>query len=87
MSEGEPGVGGNQELCREAERPQEAAPELLLPRIQLTSPPLLPVRQAGLPTISGTAHTHTYLHTLALFLPPSLLYKLYPLQEAPLAVL
>ena len=64
MRWGEAGVGGNQE----AERPQEAAPELLPPcPANLT---LHPPRQAARPTASRTARTHAYLHSLALCLPP-----------------
>lgn len=74
MRWGEAGVGGNQE----AERPQEAAPELLPPcPANLT---LHPPRQAARPTASRTARTHSYLHSLALCLPPPLLHTLYPPQ-------
>ena len=87
MREGEPAAGEDQELCVEAERPQEAAPGFLLPHIQPTSPPLLPIRQTGPAIVYGTAQTHSHLHIPAVFLPAALVYKLHPLQEPPSAVL
>lgn len=87
MREGVLEAGEDQELYIEAERPQEAAPGFLLPHTQPTSPPLLPIRQAGLPIVSGPAQTHSHLHIPAAVLPAALVYKLHPLQEPPSAVL
>ena len=80
VREGEPGVVGIENCGERPQVPRRQHPNSFCPAHQFTSLPT-PSKAGRSPHCLLHSQTRACLHTLALFLPPFLLYKLYPPQE------